>query len=90
MWATAQVPCYRHDARLLNMSVSLPLEKMTRKEKIEAMESLWDDLCRHAEGIESPDWHGAILDQREESLTVGEAQFGDWETAKRRIREECK
>lgn len=68
------------------MTVSLPLEKMTQKEKIETMESLWDDLCRHAAGLESPDWHGTILSQREESLTVDEAQFTDWDTAKRRIR----
>jgi hypothetical protein len=72
------------------MGLALPLEKMSQQQKIEAMESLWDDLCRHAEGIESPDWHGTLLGQREESLTVGEAQFSDWEDAKKRIREECK
>lgn len=77
-------------ARLIHMTVSLPLEKMTQKEKIEAMESLWDDLCRHADGLESPDWHGTILSQREESFTVGEAQFTDWDAAKRRIREQFK
>jgi hypothetical protein len=72
------------------MGLALPLEKMSQQQKIEAMESLWDDLCRHAEGIESPDWHGTLLDQREESLKVGEAQFSDWEDAKKGIREECK
>lgn len=72
------------------MGVAPPLEKMSQQEKIKAMESLWDDLCRHAQGIESPDWHGTVLDQREESLTVGEAEFIDWEDAKKRIREEYK
>ncbi|WP_460594916.1 addiction module protein [Geomonas sp. Red276] len=62
---------------------------MTRKEKIEAMESLWDDLCRHADGIESPEWHGSILAQREDSLSAGESRFCDWSAAKTRIREEC-
>ena len=71
------------------MGIALPLEKMSRKEKIQAMESLWDDLCRHAEKVQSPAWHGAILEQREESLRVGEAEFTDWDAAKKRIRKEC-
>ena len=71
------------------MGVALPLAKMSRKEKIEAMESLWDDLCRHAEKVQSPAWHGALLKQREENLRVGEADFSDWDAAKKRIRKEC-
>jgi putative addiction module component (TIGR02574 family) len=71
------------------MGVALPLDKMTRKEKIQAMESLWDDLCRHAEKVRAPKWHAAVLEQREESLRVGEADFSDWEAAKKRIRKEC-
>jgi Putative addiction module component len=71
------------------MGIALPLEKMSRKEKIQAMESLWDDLCRHAEKVQSPAWHGAVLEQREENLRVGEAEFSDWDVAKKRIRKEC-
>jgi hypothetical protein len=71
------------------MSIALPLEKMSRMEKIEAMESLWDDLCRHADKMQSPVWHGALLEHREESLRVGEAEFSDWGAAKKRIRKEC-
>ncbi|KAF0220411.1 MAG: hypothetical protein FD174_1312 [Geobacteraceae bacterium] len=71
------------------MGIALPLEKMSRKEKIQAMESLWDDLCRHAEKVQSPAWHGAMLEQREENLRVGEAEFSDWDAAKKRIRKEC-
>jgi putative addiction module component (TIGR02574 family) len=71
------------------MGIALPLEKMSRKEKIEVMESLWDDLCRHAENVQSPAWHGAVLEQREENLRVGEAEISDWDAAKKRIRKEC-
>jgi putative addiction module component (TIGR02574 family) len=71
------------------MGIALPLEKMSRKEKIEVMESLWDDLCRHAEKVQLPAWHGATLEQREENLRVGEAEFSDWDAAKKRIRKEC-
>ena len=71
------------------MSIALPLEKMSRKEKIEAMESLWDDLCRHADKMQSPAWHGAVLEQREENLRVREAEISDWDAAKKHIRKEC-
>jgi hypothetical protein len=71
------------------MGIALPLEKMTRKDKIQAMETLWDDLCRHSEKIQSPAWHRAILEQREENVRVGEAEFTDWNVAKKRIREQC-
>ena len=71
------------------MGIALPLEKMSRKEKIEAMESLWDDLCGHAEKLQSPAWHGVALEQREEALRVGEAESTDWDAAKKRIRKEC-
>lgn len=36
------------------MSITIELDKMTTADKIRAMESLWDDLCRHADRIPSP------------------------------------
>ena len=29
------------------MSAALPLDRMTVAEKLETLEALWDDLCRH-------------------------------------------
>ena len=69
------------------MGVALKLEQMTIADKISTMEYLWDDLCRHASETLSPTWHGDILAQREERITVGEAQFIDWDQAKKKIRE---
>ncbi|WP_081702716.1 addiction module protein [Desulfuromonas sp. TF] len=51
--------------------------------------SLWEDLCQHAGKVQSPEWHGATLEQREENPRVGEAEFSDWDAAKKRIRKEC-
>ncbi len=65
------------------------LSKLASKDKIQAMESLWEDLCRHAGKIQSPPWHGALLEQREERVRAGEAEFIDWDLAKKRIREQC-
>lgn len=69
------------------MGVAIKLENLTTEEKISVMESLWEDLCRNASETLSPAWHGDVLSQREESITVGEASFSDWEDAKKKIRE---
>lgn len=68
------------------MSKTLPLKEMTLREKLAAMESLWDDLTRCPESVESPTWHKDILDERRQRVAEGEAQFMDWETAKTEIR----
>ena len=70
------------------MSITKPLEEMSVAEKIQMMESLWDDLCQKPDDIESPAWHQAILAQREESLGTGEDAFEDWDSAKRNIRKQ--
>lgn len=66
---------------------SLRLDTMTIAEKILAMESLWDDLCRRAEGISSPTWHHDVLAERERGVLAGEASFCGWEAAKSKIKE---
>ena len=38
------------------MPFNLPLKEMTLQEKLAAMESLWDDLDRTPEALESPAW----------------------------------
>jgi hypothetical protein len=68
------------------MNFTLPLEKMTTEEKIQTMETLWDDLCKKADSLRSPLWHKDILQEREERLKAGEAEFVDWETAKNQLR----
>jgi len=64
----------------------LQLNKMTTAEKIRAMESLWDDLCKHADAVASPSWHKDILSQREKSVAKGKEKFKDWDREKKRIR----
>jgi Putative addiction module component len=59
---------------------------MTREEKLQAMEALWEDLSRDPDTLESPAWHEDVLREREERLATGEAEFVDWEQAKADIR----
>jgi len=67
------------------MSSRLPLEKMSVEEKIQAMESIWDDLCDRADSLASPAWHGEVLADRESALQGGDDEVIDWETAKQNI-----
>ena len=66
----------------------IPLEDMSIEEKLQAMESIWDDLCARAESVPSPLWHHEVLTDREVALQRGDAQIEDWESAKRSIRNE--
>ncbi|MDF0674537.1 MAG: addiction module protein [Nitrospira sp.] len=68
------------------MPFNLPLKDMSLHEKLAAMESLWEDIARTPEAIESPAWHKDILNERRQRLDEGQAHFIDWEAAKADIR----
>lgn len=50
------------------MAMLIEIQKMTQKEKLQAMEMLWDDLCRTDPDFQSPAWHNDILEERERDL----------------------
>ena len=68
------------------MSTTLDLDHMTTEEKLAAMEELWEDLSRR-DAVPVPQWHKDILDERQRLIDEGKAEFIDWETAKKQIRE---
>lgn len=68
------------------MASSLPLKTMSVEEKLQAMESLWDDLCAHAETMSSPPWHEDVLAQRDAARERGDDKPEEWEAAKSNIR----
>ena len=70
--------------------MELQLDQMTTKDKIRAMESLWDDLCKNADMVASPSWHKDILSQREKSVSKGKEKINDWNKEKDRIRKSLK
>lgn len=67
------------------MAVTLPISRMSRTDKLRAMEALWADLSRDEAKMDSPDWHGVILRETEQLVRAGKAKFSDWQTARRRI-----
>ena len=68
------------------MANTLPLDKMSVEEKIQAMESLCDDLCSKADGVSSPPWHEEVLAARDAMQKRGNDEFEDWDAAKRNIK----
>ena len=65
----------------------LNLEDMTTEEKLQAMEMLWDDICRVTPDFSSPSWHADVLQEREQRILDGKDKFVDWDHAKKDIRD---
>ncbi len=65
------------------MEITLALNKMSVEEKIQVMESIWEDLCKTPNSFTSPDWHQRVLSNRSEQAKKGKDEFTDWETAKK-------
>ena len=70
------------------MSTELPIDQMTLADKLRMMEELWDDLRTRADGVPVPQWHKDLLDERGQLIESGEAQFDDWDAARKRITEQ--
>jgi putative addiction module component (TIGR02574 family) len=66
--------------------VDLPLAKLTLAQKLDLIETLWDDITKDDKAIESPNWHGEVLLDRQEALKAGKASGRDWDQAKERIK----
>lgn len=70
------------------MGVTIPLDKMTTADKLQALEDLWSDLLRSPEEVPSPAWHEDVLKARSQRAREGASQFSDWSDAKRRLDEQ--
>ena len=68
------------------MTSTIQIEKMSRAEKLQTMEALWEDLSRTDAEVESPPWHRDVLKETAARVAAGQEQIADWETAKRVLR----
>ena len=66
--------------------IGLPLSDYSYEQKLDLLETLWDDLVRDDTEFRSPDWHEEILKDRAEALSTGKIKVSDWEDAKKRIK----
>lgn len=51
------------------------IKKMSRIERLQAMEALWDSILHENEEIETPEWHQEILKERKALIAEGKAKF---------------
>lgn len=54
---------------------TLEIKKMSRIERLQAMEALWDSLIDEESELESPEWHRDILEERKRKIENGKAEF---------------
>jgi hypothetical protein len=69
------------------MAITLPLETMTVEEKLQTMEAIWSSLCSGPLEPPSPEWHGEVLKQRDQSLQRGDDRFEPWEKVRSELRQ---
>ena len=54
---------------------TMEIKKMSRIERLQVMEALWDSLLDEEAEIKSPEWHRDILEERKRKIETGEAEF---------------
>ena len=62
------------------------VSRLSKAERLEAMEWLWASLSKEQQEIESPEWHGEVLAARKAKVDSGEAQFLSIAQLKKRVR----
>jgi hypothetical protein len=72
------------------MELTLPLDQMSISEKLQALETIWQNLCRKPESMPPPAWHADVLRARENRVQQGSSEFQDWAEAKTKIRDSAK
>lgn len=60
--------------------------KMPRSEKLQIMETLWEDLSQSEAKLESPDWHRQVLEKTGQRVNSGDESVMDWTEAKQNLR----
>ena len=70
---------------MVNTMARLPLDTMTKDEKLQALEELWEDLRRRPADVPSPNWHGDVLQARKARIDAGDAEFVSFEAAINRL-----
>jgi Putative addiction module component len=63
------------------------IERMSTAERLQAMEQLWEALCKSDEEVSSPAWHGDVLADRIRRAQQGEARFLTLEQLRDRLQQ---
>ena len=74
------------ETRGKNMVNTIQIDKMTRQEKLQAMEALWVSLSVDDQEVVSPAWHEQRLRETDIRMSAGQEQVKDWTKAKQELR----
>jgi len=66
--------------------IDVSIAPLSFTQKLDLMEMLWADMADNEKNLESPAWHGEILNEREAALKAGKVTVSSWEEAKKRIK----
>lgn len=66
---------YEQSSEEVTKMNTLEIKKMSRIERLQAIEVLWDSLMDEESEIKSPEWHRDILKERKTKIETGEAEF---------------
>ena len=61
------------------------IERMSKTERLQAMELLWNSISSDPESVESPAWHGEILAKRLARVETGKGKFLTLSQLKKRL-----
>ena len=67
-------------------TIDFPIKQLSFTQKLNLMETLWADMTSSEKNMESPAWHGVILNDREAALASGKLSVSNWADAKNRIK----
>ncbi|MEQ1559525.1 MAG: addiction module protein [Methylotenera sp.] len=68
-------------------TLDINIKGMSKTEKLQVMEALWDSLIHEDSEIESPEWHQDILAGRQQKIAEGKAEFLTIEELKAKYRQ---
>ncbi|MDP1634172.1 MAG: addiction module protein, partial [Gallionellaceae bacterium] len=76
----------RHTKGNMMNRIDVPIAQLSFTQKLDLMEMLWADMAGNEKELESPVWHGEILNERVAAMNAGKVTVSSWEEAKERIK----
>lgn len=64
----------------------MAIKQLSREEKLQIMEAIWEDLSHEAQLVQSPAWHESQLRETEQRIQSGKEHILDWKEAKQELR----
>lgn len=70
------------------MQNPIEIKYLSKEEKLQIMEAIWEDLSKDEEQVESPEWHQDALQETSDRLYAGQEEIFEWREAKTKLRKQ--